>query len=67
MSGLIWGQGSQVETTKSLIEMDKPATLALLGTTAKTEKPVNYRGTGEGMHSGAGYTYTTGYFSSIKK
>ena len=47
--------------------MDKPAILAPLCTSAKTEKPVNYRGTGEGMHSGAGYTYTTGYFSSIKK
>lgn len=44
-----------------------PAILAPLCTSAKTEKSVNYRCTGEGMHSGAGNTCTTGCFSSIKK
>ena len=65
MSGLIWGQGSQVETTK--IEMDNPAILAPLCTTAKTEKQVNWRSTGEGIHNGVGYVYTMQYISTIKK
>ena len=50
MPVLIWGQGSQAETTK--IEMDNPAILAPLCTTAKTEKQVNCRSTGEGIHNG---------------
>ena len=50
MPGLIWGQGSQAETTK--IEMDNPAILAPLCTTAKTEKQVNCRSTDDGIHTG---------------
>ena len=38
---------------QNLIEMGSPATLALLCTTAKTEKQVNCRSTGEGTHNGA--------------